>query len=189
MGPTDNGLSPERALFGLARLTDDRAVESCGKWRLPSTFLSRSLHRLGRDSERGTSMTLEKAYVETLFANLAEGRQQEFFAHVADDVDWTVMGTHPLSGRYRSREEFFASTFARLNPRLKEGVVLVVRNVLVDGDQAAVELDALSTQNNGRPFANQYCWVCRFDGDQIVEVRAFLDSELVRETIEGNDGP
>ncbi|MEI6623226.1 MAG: nuclear transport factor 2 family protein [Actinomycetes bacterium] len=134
-------------------------------------------------------MALEKEYVRTLFANLAQGRQAEFFAYVADDVDWTVMGTHPLAGHYTSREDFVTATFGRLNPRLKEGVVLVVRNVLVDGDQAVVELDALSTQNNGRPFANQYCWVCRFDGDQIVEVRAFLDSALVRETIEGNDGP
>ncbi len=134
-------------------------------------------------------MSLDKSYVESLFAHLAEGRQQEFFAHVADDVDWTVMGTHPLAGHYGSRDEFFTATFGRLNPRLQEGVVLTLRNLLIDGDQAVVELDALSTQNNGRPFANQYCWVCQFEGDQIVRVRAYLDSALVRETIEDNEGP
>lgn len=71
----------------------------------------------------------------------------------------------------------------------RQGVVLAVRNVLVDGDQAVVELDAVSTQNNGKPFANQYCWVCRFSGGKIVEVRAYLDSALVTEAIEGNEGP
>ncbi|MDP3972073.1 MAG: nuclear transport factor 2 family protein, partial [Candidatus Nanopelagicales bacterium] len=127
-------------------------------------------------------MTLSRSAVLDLFANLANGRQSEFFAQVADDVDWTVMGTHPLAGRYRSKDDFFEATFARLNPRLREGVLLTVRNVLIDGDQAAVELDAASTQNTGEPFANQYCWVCRFSGDTIVEVRAYLDSELVKET-------
>lgn len=134
-------------------------------------------------------MTLDRQLVTDLFANLATGRQAEFFANVADDVDWTVMGTHPLAGRYHSRDEFFDATFHRLNARLREGVVLAVRNVLIDGDQAVVEMDALSTQNNGKPFANQYCWVCRFSGDEIVEVRAYLDSALVRETIAGNEGP
>ena len=39
----------------------------------------------------------------SLFAKLQEpGTQREFWAHVADDVDWTVEGTHPLAGRYRS---------------------------------------------------------------------------------------
>lgn len=134
-------------------------------------------------------MSLNSQDVKALFANLGEGRQDDFFSHVADDVDWTVMGTHPLAGRYRTRDDFLAATFARLNPRLNGGVVLKVRNVLVDGDQAAVELDAIGTANNGKPFPNQYCWVCRFEGDEIVEVRAYLDSELVKELIEQNEGP
>lgn len=134
-------------------------------------------------------MSLTAEYVETLFANLTEGRQPEFFAKVAPNVDWTVMGTHPLAGRYLSRDDFFAATFARLNPRLKDGVVLKVVNILVDGDQAAVEQVQLSTANNGKVFNNKYCWVCRFDGDIIVEVRAYLDSELVKELIEQNEGP
>jgi uncharacterized protein len=40
---------------------------------------------------------------------------------------------------------------------LKEGVVLRVTNVLVDGDTAAVELESLSTALNGKPFDNRYC--------------------------------
>lgn len=104
-------------------------------------------------------------------------------------MDWTVMGTHPLAGRYHSKSSFVDATFGRLNPRLREGVVLEVSDVLVDGDTAAVELLATSTQNNGRPFGNRYCWVCRFEDDVIVEVRAYLDSALVAEVIGTNEGP
>ena len=37
-------------------------------------------------------------------------------------------------------------------------------------------------------FANDYCWVCRFDGDIIVEVRAHVDSMMVAYTILRNEG-
>jgi uncharacterized protein len=59
---------------------------------------------------------------------------------VADDVDWTVQGTHPLAGRYRTKREFREHTFAKLAKVLPQGPQLRVLNVLVSGDWAAVEL-------------------------------------------------
>ena len=41
--------------------------------------------------------------------------------------------------------------------------------------------------NEAARFANNYCWVCRFDGDEIVEVRAYLDSMMVAYTILRNE--
>ena len=42
----------------------------------------------------------------TLFAKLQDPTTQpEFFARVADDVDWTVQGKHPLAGRYHSKAQ------------------------------------------------------------------------------------
>jgi ketosteroid isomerase-like protein len=58
---------------------------------------------------------------------------------------------------------------------------------MVDGDWAAVELEALSTALNGKPFNNHYCWVTRFAGDRIVEVRAYLDSALVQQLLDENE--
>ena len=106
-----------------------------------------------------------------------------FFDHVADDVRWTVMGTHPLAGTYEDKERFRDSTFRRLGPLMRDGMRLAVRDVHVDGDIAAVEMEAESTAIDGVPYRNTYCWVCRFDGDTIVEVRAYLDSALVTETL------
>jgi len=59
--------------------------------------------------------------------------------------------------------------------------------VLVEGDTAAVELKANGTAKNGYPFKNEYCWVCRFEGEKIVEVRAYLDSALVNKVLEENE--
>ncbi|MDQ5826804.1 MAG: nuclear transport factor 2 family protein [Chloroflexota bacterium] len=134
-------------------------------------------------------MTVQPSYVRSLFANLENGRQDAFFEHVAEDVDWTVMGTHPLAGTYHTKADFLTHTFARLNKILKEGVVLRVTNILVDGDSAAVELESLSTALNGKPFDNRYCWIVHFSNGTIVEVRAYLDSALVQRLIDENEPP
>jgi ketosteroid isomerase-like protein len=132
-------------------------------------------------------MTVQASYVKSLFANLENGRSGAFFEHVADDVNWTVMGTHPLAGTYNTKDDFISHTFARLDRILKEGVLLRVTNILVEGDSAAVEMESLSTALDGKPFDNRYCWIVHFSEGTIVEVRAYLDSALVGRLIEENE--
>ena len=132
-------------------------------------------------------MPLGKEYVDELFGYLRTGKSGLFFARVADDVEWKVMGTHPLAGSYHGKADFLAHTFQRLDKVLQEGVVLKVNGVLVSGDTAIVEMESLSTAKNGRPFNNTYCWIARFEGDMIVEVRAYLDSALVQRLIDENE--
>jgi ketosteroid isomerase-like protein len=123
-----------------------------------------------------------------LFRNLEEpDTHARFFDHVADDVDWTVEGTHPLAGRYLSKQAFLDATFDRLAGVLAGGVHLDVEQLFVDGDTVIVELLSTSNSNEGAPFANRYCWVCRFEGDTIVTVRAYLDSTMVTYTVLRNE--
>jgi ketosteroid isomerase-like protein len=51
--------------------------------------------------------------VRQIFKALETGDGAAFFAHVADDVDWTVMGTHPRAGNYHSKAAY-AGTFGKL---------------------------------------------------------------------------
>ena len=61
------------------------------------------------------------------------------------------------------------------------------RPVLTDGDWAVVELRSYAFAKSGMRFDNRYCWVVRFDGETIVEVRAYLDSALVQQLIDENE--
>jgi uncharacterized protein len=124
-------------------------------------------------------MSLTVADVRAVFADLQTGGGLQFFNHVADEVDWTVQGTHPLAGHYRSKAAFVAGTFAKLARVLRDGAQLSVVNVMVSGDWAIVELRADATAKNGMRFDNSYCWLARFRDGKIVEVRAYLDSALV----------
>jgi uncharacterized protein len=123
-------------------------------------------------------MIVTSDYVCEIFG-LEHGDGTAFFAHVADDVDWTVMGTHPLAGNYLSKADFLAGTFAKLGQVLPQGAQLSVEHLVVKDDQAVVELHSLATAQNGMRFDNRYCWVVFFEREKIVRVRAYLDSAMV----------
>jgi ketosteroid isomerase-like protein len=125
-------------------------------------------------------------YVQTIFKGLEQGDGASFFEHVDDKVDWIVEGTHPLAGHYKSKSDFVAGTFAKLDKVLPNGAQLVVEHLLAKDDQAVVELHSLATAKNGLRFDNRYCWVVHFNGDTIDRVRAYLDSVMVARLFEEN---
>ncbi|HEV3078373.1 MAG TPA: nuclear transport factor 2 family protein, partial [Gemmataceae bacterium] len=112
-------------------------------------------------------MAITTERVREIFQGLEKGDGAAFFEHVADDVDWTVMGTHPLAGHYRSKKSFIAGTFAKLGQVLPQGARLQVEHLLVKDDEAVVELHSLATAKNGMRFDNRYCWVVDFQGGVI----------------------
>jgi uncharacterized protein len=124
--------------------------------------------------------------VREIFKGLERGDGAAFFDHVADNVDWIVEGTHPLAGHYLSKKAFIAGTFAKLGQVLPQGAQLHVENLIVQDDEAAVELHSLATAKNGMRFDNRYCWVVYFQDGVIVRVRAYLDSAMVARLFEEN---
>ena len=131
-------------------------------------------------------MSVTLSQVRDIFTNLVVGDGSEFFSHVAENVDWTVEGTHPLAGHYRSKADLLSHTFEKLAQVLRQGTQLQVEHALISGDWAVVELRSLASARNGLRFDNRYCWVCRFSANKIVEVRAYLDSALVARLFEEN---
>jgi len=131
-------------------------------------------------------MSVRRGEIEKLF-NYLENDSNKFFENVADNVKWTVMGTHPLAGTYNNKENFITHTFLRLNKLLIEGVILKVNNIIIKDNIAVVEMESISTALNNKPFNNTYCWICKFENDIIVEVRAYLDSAMVENLIKENE--
>jgi ketosteroid isomerase-like protein len=131
-------------------------------------------------------MPITNENVVNIFRGLETGNGAAFFEHVADDVDWTVMGTHALAGHYSSKKVLIEGTFAKLGRVLPGGAQLRVEHVIVKGDEAAVELHSLATARSGMRFDNRYCWVAYFRDGSIVKVRASLDSAMVARLFEEN---
>lgn len=131
-------------------------------------------------------MDISPDYVRQIFKDLENGDGAAFFQHVSDDVDWIVMGTHPLAGHYHSKADFVAGTFAKLGRVLPEGTRLHLEYLLVKDDHAVVELHSLATAKNGMRFDNRYCWVVIFTNNVITKVRAYLDSAMVAQLFREN---
>ena len=64
---------------------------------------------------------------------------------------------------------------------------LTLDSLFLDGDTVIAELRADSTTLEGARYDNALCWICRFDGDRIVEVRAYLDSAMIAWTVDRNE--
>jgi ketosteroid isomerase-like protein len=58
---------------------------------------------------------------------------------------------------------------------------------LVCGDWAVVEHNGHAVTKKGEDYKMEFCWVCRFESDKIVEVRMYMDTALGKKTIEENE--
>ena len=137
-------------------------------------------------SKQASQVATTPDFVRNVFKGLEKGDGAAFFEYVADDVDWIVMGTHPLAGHYSSKQAFIDGTFAKLAQVLPQGAQLHVENLIVKDDQAVVELHSLATAKNGMRFDNRYCWVVYFQKGVMVRIRAYLDSAMVARLFEEN---
>ena len=100
-------------------------------------------------------MAITPDRVREIFKGLENGDGAAFFEHVVDDVDWTVMGSHPLAGHYLSKKAFIEGTFAKLAQVLPQAAELHAEHLIVKDDQAVVELHSLATAKNGLRFVER----------------------------------
>ncbi|MCR9214171.1 MAG: nuclear transport factor 2 family protein [Proteobacteria bacterium] len=131
---------------------------------------------------------ITRADVEELFDYMANGQPEKFMDRLVEDIHWTVKGTHPLAGTFKSKQEYLDGAFNRLTAVLKGGIQLQLEAVYIDGLTAIVELKSFLTALNGMPYHNEYCWVIHFSEDkQITAITAYLDSALLKQVIEENE--
>ncbi|KAI1335923.1 hypothetical protein F5Y15DRAFT_419380 [Xylariaceae sp. FL0016] len=131
-----------------------------------------------------------QARIREIFAHLTRGDAPGFYAHVADDVDWTVMGTHALSGHYGDKATFMARSLARIGGVLDGPMKLEVKSVIGGESEAwaVVEMVAEARCKNGMKYDNTYSWSTRWEDGKIVEVRAYLDGLLLNRALQENEG-
>lgn len=98
------------------------------------------------------------------------------FDLLADDVVWTVSGTSPVSGTYRSRTQFMDEAVAPITARLATPIVPEVQSIVAQGHDVVVVWRGLATTRLGTPYENHYAWQLTFQRGRIVRVTAFLDT-------------
>ncbi|MGW8328771.1 nuclear transport factor 2 family protein [Streptomyces sp. NPDC055897] len=102
----------------------------------------------------------------------------KFFEHVADDVKWTMVGRHPLAGEYQNKRDFLDGTLEQVRSR-SDGLRFDLKQMYGSDAEVIVVMEGVATASDGEAYDPFYVWLCRFEGDVIVEVQAYVDTRVV----------
>jgi uncharacterized protein len=120
-----------------------------------------------------------QAIVEQVFAPLVSN-DGTFLNHLADNIQWTLTGyDNPIAGTYTTKMDVATKVFGPLFAKVDGAVTAELVSVLLSGEWATVEFTAKGKTKSGGVYFQQLCWVCRFEGEKIVQVREYLDSAQV----------
>ena len=125
--------------------------------------------------------------VQDVMGAMAQGRVGPLLEAMAEDVTWRWMGVHQWSRSFEGKQTVMDTLFAGATDALDPSSSVEVLGIHADGDVVVVEHSGRNELPDGRRYDNNYCWVLRFQGELIHEVREYMDTQLVTETF-GPDG-
>ena len=120
-----------------------------------------------------------KRIVERFFEASNGGDMETSMGLIADDIQWTDIGTTSLSGTYRGKAELQEKLLGPLFGQLKQGIHMTIHRLLAEGDHVVAQTSGSAETLDGRRYDNSYCWIMRLRDGRIVEVTEYLDTELV----------
>jgi uncharacterized protein len=117
--------------------------------------------------------------VRAAFLPWEQGDSGPFFDLVADDVRWTVIGSTPVSGVYESKQALISGAFGPLLERLDGRLVTRLIDISADGDKVFLQHESSGVTTDGIPYEQVYCFAMKMRDLRIVEIVAYLDTELL----------
>ena len=120
-----------------------------------------------------------KKLIQDVFDAWAGGDGAAFFNALAEDVQWTVIGSGPVSQTYTSRQAFLDGATKPLSAKLAGPIQPTVVNIIGEGDNVVLQWEGKATSKAGNPYNNSYCWVMRINDGKVREGTAYIDTALV----------
>jgi uncharacterized protein len=136
------------------------------------------------------SSNKNKQLMQSIFAEMAKGSLDPFVEIMAEDMQWSWMGTESWTRTFEGKESVVNELLAAVKATLTEPFEVIPHSFIADGDFVVIEHTGKNTTPDGRPYHNRYCWVCRFSNGKLRELREYMDTELVTKTfgVEGKPG-
>ena len=130
-------------------------------------------------------MTVEdnKEIVLATLAALAAGKYQEMLDHLADDIQFYVIGTTSYSGMYSGKDDLLNRLLLPMGAqRDEQGFTEEIINIISEKDHVVTESKGRKTTREGRPYNNEYLFIYRLENGKIKEWRCYLDTQLLSST-------
>lgn len=120
-----------------------------------------------------------KEIIRTMFAEMSKGNAEPFMNALADDVQYTIIGSGKYSSLYNGKQDLVARLLGPLGGQIEGHLEIIPFNFIADGEYVAMQANGKSMSKNGVAYNNTYCHVFRLVGGKVKSVTEYLDTELV----------
>ena len=119
-----------------------------------------------------------KLLMQKVFEGLAAGNSKPFVESLADDVRWTITGTSEWAGTFDGKKAVLKEFLGPIFDQFATKYTNTARRMTAEGDIVVVECRGDVTTKDGKPYNNEYCWVCRIEGGKVKELTEYMDTAL-----------
>ena len=124
--------------------------------------------------------TANKQLLRHVYAEISKGNVQPLLDSLADDVEWTIIGSTALSGTSRGKQEVIDKLLKPIRARLADGPIMFQpERFIAEGEYVVMQAQGRATALSGKPYNNTYCIVCRIVGGKVKEMVDYVDTELI----------
>jgi len=124
-------------------------------------------------------MATAKEVLEHAFRETANGNGRPFVEMLADDVEWSIIGSTKWSGTFHGKSSVVADLLRPLAEQFDGPNRVEATRFLADGNVIAVEGRNLSTTKRGPAYPNRYCWIFEMRGEKAVRITEYCDTALI----------
>lgn len=120
-----------------------------------------------------------KDFISKVFRQVeASADWTALFDALAEDIVWTVTGTSPVTGVFRSKQECVEKLILPVQQSMAEPFRCKIKQIIVEENFAVVLWQGTSMTKSGIPYHQEYCWILELKDKKIISVRAFFDTLL-----------
>ena len=124
-----------------------------------------------------------KQVVLATLAALAAGNYEEMLEHLADDIQFYVIGTTNYSGMYKGKKELLEKILLPMGAqRNEDGFSEQIINIIGENNYVVSESRGKKTTLDGSQYYNEYLFIYRLEDKKIKEWRCYLDTQLLSDT-------
>ena len=125
-----------------------------------------------------------KAIVAAIYQAMAEGDGRPFVDAMAEDFTWIIEGTNSWSRSWRGRDNVRRELLRPLFDQFATPYRARAERIIAEDDTVVVLAKGEVTTKAGKPYNNSYCFVIRLADGKMIELREYLDTELVAAALE-----
>ena len=130
------------------------------------------------------SAVQNKHLMETIFAQLSLGNDQPFLDAMAEDMQWTWMGSGQWAKTFQGKQSVVKDLWESVKTTLLPPYKATANRIISDGDYVVVEAIGHNTTPDGKVYNNRYCWVCCIRDGKLRAINEYMDTELVTATFQ-----